>query len=1319
LDAPLRITTNRKGTTYWVEAGGKIRKLTPDGKITTILQVAGANAAGGLAVDNEGFVYYASVSGRRLLKISPNGEVEVVAGSASGWSTVEDNSDARQAPIRAPTGVAVSPNGDVYFSDALSGKLFRLSTEGRLYSVYGGGFYCSEVELPDWDLGTACSSRFNSRKLEWGPRGLVMAPSDGYGGLNMSLGEMFYSYVQYYANKPLGGEFGAVAVEQLGTDGTARRMIGELRQWHLDENSIEVVNVIRGSEAFSVAPDGTVFFVDNYQIKKAVQPFPNQPGIDTVIASASGRESLLYDSEGRQIATYDALTGRAVHTFRYDANGLVLGILDGDGNETLVERDSSGRLRAFVAPFGQRTSVSLDSNGYISALANSAGHTHSFSYDVNGLMQSETDPKGNTHFFFYDQRGRLAKDITPTGVFHTLEREETTSFEERLANGNAFTVTLGRSDGRQTKFHQAPSYERYELEQRRTDATGVTSIERSGPAGSQLLSPDGTTITQELEADPRFGMQAPISRTLISTPAKIYSSLKQTREFTPMPSNPGKPSRLLEKYYSDYGVTTVDFNGEKNLRTTTTAEGRQVVLDLDENGKPESMQVGGLYASQFEYDSRGLLQHTKRGERTLTFAYDASGRPELVTDSLGRQTVYEYDAADRVIAAYLPGGRTVAMEYDANGNRTAIQPPGRPWHNFTYNTVDHLTGYYPPPESTEASETEFVFNPLSNELASIAYPDGSALTLSRDAAGRITAIDHSRGRSTFGYDYSTGQLTSISDPGGTHVDYAYDGFLLKSTAWTGMVRGTVSNTYMNGFRLKSETVTTGYYSAVPTVSFTYDNDGLLTKADLLSIERSTDVGLPMSAHLQNSHVYYAYNPYGEFTGSSVRNGALNITSSYARDNGGRVVSKAEAVNGLTTEFDYVYDEAGRLQHVDRNGQPWATYTYDSNGNRLSYTGSLGMHEATYDSQDRLLRYGPYDYAYSARGQLSERVETASGNTWSYSYDNLGNLISVSRPDGKSIGYLVDGANRRVGKLVDGVLQRGFLYRSQLQVVAELDASGSVRSRFVYGTQAHVPDMMIQGSTRYLLVKDQIGSVRFVVDAYSGAIAQELNYDEFGNVVMDTNPGFQPFGFAGGLYDSDTGFVRFGARDYDPFTGRWTAKDPILFKGGDTNLYGYVLNDPINLTDPNGMLAPQIVGAIVGLFAGGLNAHFTGGDVLTSALVGAGAGALSTLPIPGVNPLLASMFMGGVGGATGNLAGQVIGGGCGGLNYGSILGSAAAGIIGGGIGYPFARAQNATLLEGALTENGIDTLAASYSGIIAGILDIPMQGLGEQSMAMGQ
>ena len=114
--------------------------------------------------------------------------------------------------------------------------------------------------------------------------------------------------------------------------------------------------------------------------------------------------------------------------------------------------------------------------------------------------------------------------------------------------------------------------------------------------------------------------------------------------------------------------------------------------------------------------------------------------------------------------------------------------------------------------------------------------------------------------------------------------------------------------------------------------------------------------------------------------------------------------------------------------------------------------------------------------------------------------------------------------------------------------------------------------MEKGGNTYRIIRNHLGSPRLVIDVATGVVVQEITYDEFGNVLSDTNPGFQPFGFAGGVFDKHTGLTRFGARDYDPEAGRWTAKDPIGFNGGDTNLYGYVLNDPLNWVDPNGLEA---------------------------------------------------------------------------------------------------------------------------------------------------
>ena len=90
----------------------------------------------------------------------------------------------------------------------------------------------------------------------------------------------------------------------------------------------------------------------------------------------------------------------------------------------------------------------------------------------------------------------------------------------------------------------------------------------------------------------------------------------------------------------------------------------------------------------------------------------------------------------------------------------------------------------------------------------------------------------------------------------------------------------------------------------------------------------------------------------------------------------------------------------------------------------------------------------------------------------------------------------------------------------------------------------------------------------MVNADTGTVAQRMRYDEFGVVLEDSNPGFQPFGYAGGFYDVDTGLVRFGARDYDAATGRWLIKDAAGFSGG-LNSYGYVSSDSINKLDLNG------------------------------------------------------------------------------------------------------------------------------------------------------
>ena len=205
----------------------------------------------------------------------------------------------------------------------------------------------------------------------------------------------------------------------------------------------------------------------------------------------------------------------------------------------------------------------------------------------------------------------------------------------------------------------------------------------------------------------------------------------------------------------------------------------------------------------------------------------------------------------------------------------------------------------------------------------------------------------------------------------------------------------------------------------------------------------------------------------------------------------------------------------------------------------------------YDEQDRLLRFGTKIFTYNANGDLTSVSDSSDSTTKSFTYDVFGNLKQAVLPI-KTINYKVDAHNRRMIRLEGTTPVTHYIWNSSNQLIGTADGSGVLEARFIYGSKGHVPDYMVKNSENYQIVTNHLGSPVVVVNASTGVVAQEIVYDEWGNIVTDSNPGFQPFGFAGCLYDQDTKLCRFGARDYDASIGRWLSKDPILFAGEDTH-----------------------------------------------------------------------------------------------------------------------------------------------------------------------
>ncbi len=387
------------------------------------------------------------------------------------------------------------------------------------------------------------------------------------------------------------------------------------------------------------------------------------------------------------------------------------------------------------------------------------------------------------------------------------------------------------------------------------------------------------------------------------------------------------------------------------------------------------------------------------------------------------------------------------------------------------------------------------------------------------------------------------------------------------------------------------------------LSAEYDPDGTAANGDEheLKLVNDVDNGLLTGTEMFDNAATpvkkitdgYLYNGFGEMAEYSASYLAgERFKTVFERDKLGRITKKTETLSGSAVSqiFEYEYDAAGRLEIVkegDTNTTPTVahTYVYDLNSNRESIDGGATVN-ATYDDQDRLEKFTPaggpeWTYKYTANGELERKYETLNQSSTEivYDYDVLGNLRGVDFVPGTSddIEYIIDGRNRRIGKKVGGTLEQQWLYKDQLNPIAELDGAGNITKRFIYASRANVPDVMVipaglANAGTYRIISDHLGSPRFVIDTTSGNTVQALDYDEWGNVLSDTFPGFQPFAFAGGIYDSATGLTRFGARDYDPQIGRWTSKDPIRFGGRDVNLFGYAFSNPVNAQDFSG-LAP--------------------------------------------------------------------------------------------------------------------------------------------------
>jgi RHS repeat-associated protein len=139
-----------------------------------------------------------------------------------------------------------------------------------------------------------------------------------------------------------------------------------------------------------------------------------------------------------------------------------------------------------------------------------------------------------------------------------------------------------------------------------------------------------------------------------------------------------------------------------------------------------------------------------------------------------------------------------------------------------------------------------------------------------------------------------------------------------------------------------------------------------------------------------------------------------------------------------------------------------------------------------------------------------------------------------------------------------------------------ETSAGTTTRYVYGPGGlPVEDVTTVGgvdTVRYYH-HDQLGSTRMLTDVNGDKLAS-FTYDAFGNLGARTDTATTPFGYAGQYTDAETGFQYLRARYYDPKTGQFLSRDPLVEMTGQP--YAYAANSPLNGTDPSGEIAVVVI-----------------------------------------------------------------------------------------------------------------------------------------------